>query len=56
MRGKKKTLFFGALQQSRGSERIRCRWFAFFSFDTMGVPNLAPTPTNSSLSMPLTQV
>ncbi|WVZ10071.1 hypothetical protein V8G54_014601 [Vigna mungo] len=49
-------LFFGGLQQSRGSERIRRVCFAFFSFDTMALPNLAPTPTNSASSTPLTQV
>ena len=53
---KKKTLFFGVVQQSRGSESLRRVWFAFFSFDTMVVPNLAPTPTNSAFSMPSTQV
>lgn len=53
---KTKTLFFVGLQQSRGSESDRRIWFAFFSFDTMLVPNHTPTPTNSAFSMPSTQV
>lgn len=52
----KLTFFLGGLQQSRGSERVSGVCCAFFSFDTIVVPNLAPTPTNSASSLPSTQV
>jgi hypothetical protein len=50
------TLFLGVLQQSGGSAIASLMRVACFSLDSKVGPNLAPTPTYSVYSDPLTRV